>query len=134
MAARSIPITRRHPPVRSRIPSTYSTAQLQRLVSLLDESDVSEIEVKRAAEGMHLVLRKAKVPASHDPGELQVVAPVPAEIVALVEDEVYGYRTAGWHFSYLGQAEGESSGSAWGSCQRRCPRKDHPIAECTERD
>ncbi len=62
-----------------------STAQLQRLVSLLDESDVSEIEVKRAIEGMHLVLRKAKVPASHDPGEYRVVASASAEMVAPVE-------------------------------------------------
>ncbi len=38
-----------------------SVGQLRRLVQLLDESDVSEIEVKRAHEGMHLVLRKAKV-------------------------------------------------------------------------
>jgi biotin carboxyl carrier protein len=37
-----------------------STSQLQRLVRLLDESDVSEIEVKRPQEGMRLVLRKTK--------------------------------------------------------------------------
>jgi len=37
-----------------------STTQLQRLVRLLDGSDVSEIEVKRAASGLRLVLRKAK--------------------------------------------------------------------------
>lgn len=37
-----------------------SIEQLQRLVWLLDKSDVSEIEVRRAEEGTHLVLRKAK--------------------------------------------------------------------------
>ncbi|HEY3992827.1 MAG TPA: biotin/lipoyl-containing protein [Ktedonobacteraceae bacterium] len=37
-----------------------SVAQIQGLVRLLDRSDISELEVKRAAEGVHLVLRKAK--------------------------------------------------------------------------
>lgn len=32
--------------------------QLKRLVRLLDQSDVSEIELKRASEGLRLVLRK----------------------------------------------------------------------------
>lgn len=32
--------------------------QLKHLVRLLDKSDVSEIELKRASEGLHLVLRK----------------------------------------------------------------------------
>ena len=35
--------------------------QLQQLVQLLDQSSVSEIEVKRAQIGMHLVLRKKTV-------------------------------------------------------------------------
>ncbi len=39
-----------------------SVEQLRRLVRLLDRSDVSELEVKRAGEGMRLVLRKAKMP------------------------------------------------------------------------
>jgi acetyl-CoA carboxylase biotin carboxyl carrier protein len=39
-----------------------SIEQLQRLVRLLDASDVSELEVNRAGEGTRLVLRKAKVP------------------------------------------------------------------------
>jgi acetyl-CoA carboxylase biotin carboxyl carrier protein len=39
-----------------------SVAQIQGLVQLLDRSDVSELEVKRAGEGMHLVLRKVKAP------------------------------------------------------------------------
>lgn len=37
-----------------------STEQLRRLVRMLDESDVSEISVERADEGMHLVMRKAQ--------------------------------------------------------------------------
>lgn len=43
--------------------SNISVEQLQRLVHLLDGSDVSEIEVKRGGEGVqktHLLLRKAK--------------------------------------------------------------------------
>lgn len=39
-----------------------SVAQIQRLVRLLDRSDVSELELKRAGEGVHLVLRKIKAP------------------------------------------------------------------------
>jgi biotin carboxyl carrier protein len=41
-------------------------AQLQRLVQLLDNSDVSEIEVKRADMGLHLVLRKVQMPEQMD--------------------------------------------------------------------
>lgn len=37
---------------------------LQRLVRLLDTSDVSEIELKRAEDGLRLVLRKAKATQS----------------------------------------------------------------------
>ncbi len=37
-----------------------SVAQLQQLVRLLDNSEVSEIEVRRAASGMRLVIRKAR--------------------------------------------------------------------------
>jgi acetyl-CoA carboxylase biotin carboxyl carrier protein len=51
-----------------------STAQLQRLVRVLDESDVSEIEVKRPQEGMRLVLRKAKANAQPAVSEYQVLA------------------------------------------------------------
>ena len=39
-----------------------SIAQIQGLVKLLDGSDVAELEIKRASEGVHLVLRKAKAP------------------------------------------------------------------------
>ncbi len=40
---------------------TISVEQLQYLVGLLDRSDISELEVKRVAQGTHLVLRKAKL-------------------------------------------------------------------------
>ncbi|GLV57036.1 acetyl-CoA carboxylase biotin carboxyl carrier protein subunit [Dictyobacter sp. S3.2.2.5] len=51
---------------------------LKRLVQLLDASDVSEIEVKRPAEGMQLVLRKARAQSA---GEVTTYA------VAAAEDE-----------------------------------------------
>jgi acetyl-CoA carboxylase biotin carboxyl carrier protein len=43
-----------------------SIEQLQRLVRLLDNSDVTELELKRTGDGTHLVLRKAKAPASNE--------------------------------------------------------------------
>lgn len=43
-----------------------SIEQLQHLVRLLDNSDVSELELRRAGEGTHLVLRKLKAPESND--------------------------------------------------------------------
>lgn len=39
-----------------------SVAQLQRLVHLLDHSDISEVELNHADEGRRLVLRKLKAP------------------------------------------------------------------------
>jgi len=59
--------------------SVISVEQLQRLVRLLDSSDVSELELKRAAEGTRLVLRKAKAPEnsgnmSNDQHELAPVS------------------------------------------------------------
>jgi acetyl-CoA carboxylase biotin carboxyl carrier protein len=45
--------------------SLISIEQLQRLVRLLDRSDVSELELKRVGDGTRLVLRKAKVPESN---------------------------------------------------------------------
>ena len=42
-----------------------SIEQLQHLVRLLDRSDVSELELKRAEDGTRLVLRKAKAPESN---------------------------------------------------------------------
>ena len=52
-----------------------SVEQLQRLVHLLDGSDVSEIEVKRADTGMRLVLRKAKAHGQAGSGDYQIVTP-----------------------------------------------------------
>src|SRR5579859_1349530 len=37
-----------------------SLAQIQKLVHLLDHSDIAEIELNRAKEGLHLTLRKLK--------------------------------------------------------------------------
>jgi acetyl-CoA carboxylase biotin carboxyl carrier protein len=51
-----------------------STAQLQHLVRLLDESDVSEIEVKRPQQRMRLVLRKVKANTQQAIGDYQVLA------------------------------------------------------------
>jgi biotin carboxyl carrier protein len=49
-------------------------AQLQHLVRLLDESDVSEIEVKRPQQRMRLVLRKVKAHTQQATGDYQVLA------------------------------------------------------------
>jgi len=61
-----------------------SIEQLQHLVYLLDQSDVSEIEVKRADAGMRLVLRKAKATESvalqlAEPSSVNGEVPAPAE-------------------------------------------------------
>lgn len=50
---------------------TISIEQLRHLVRLLDKSDISEIEVKRAEEGTRLVLRKASTSEGSD---LQILA------------------------------------------------------------
>lgn len=62
-----------------------SIEQLRRLVHLLDGSDISELELKRAEEGMHLVLRKAKATE----GASQRVAPaeVSSSIPVVVPEE-----------------------------------------------
>lgn len=53
--------------------SVISIEQLQRLVQLIDSSDVSELELEQASEGVHLVLRKARA-ANADPDT--IAAPV----------------------------------------------------------
>src|ERR1044071_1068895 len=53
-----------------------SVEQLQHLVQLLDESEVSEIEIKRADAGTRLVLRKAQMPGTAD---MRVIAASPAQ-------------------------------------------------------
>ncbi len=54
---------------------SVSVAQLRHLVQLLDESDVSEIEVRRSEEGMRLVLRKAEAHESDPTGTYQIQVP-----------------------------------------------------------
>ncbi|HLI70320.1 MAG TPA: biotin/lipoyl-containing protein [Ktedonobacteraceae bacterium] len=44
------------------VAEVMSIGQIQRLVRLLDHSDVAELELKRDNEDMHLVLRKVKAP------------------------------------------------------------------------
>ncbi len=48
--------------------NVISIEQLQHLVRLLDSSDVSELELKCAGEGMHLVMRKAQAQESSERG------------------------------------------------------------------
>lgn len=47
------------------IANVMSIEQLQRLIRLLDNSDISELELKRPGEGTHLLLRKAETHASN---------------------------------------------------------------------
>ena len=70
--------------------NVISIEQLQRLVRLLDNSDVSELELKQAGEGMHLVLRKAKAPdSSKHPVEGQYVpAPVNSPVTAVPHKKI----------------------------------------------
>lgn len=64
-----------------------SIEQLQRLIRLLDNSDVSELELKRPGEGTHLVLRKTTFHASNEhPVEHQFV-PIPLNAPAVVEPD-----------------------------------------------
>jgi acetyl-CoA carboxylase biotin carboxyl carrier protein len=64
--------------------NVISIGQLQHLVRLLDNSDVSELELRRAREGIHLILRKAKAPESNNDGiEGQLV---PAAVNVLPAD------------------------------------------------
>lgn len=67
--------------------SVISVEQLRHLVRLLDSSDVSELELKRAEEGTHLVLRKVKAPENssnmsnnqHELAPVSLSAAPPAE-------------------------------------------------------
>jgi len=54
----------------SQVVEVMSIAQIQGLVRLLDRSDISELEIKRASEGVHLVLRKAKALGRSMTGEV----------------------------------------------------------------
>jgi acetyl-CoA carboxylase biotin carboxyl carrier protein len=62
--------------------NVISIEQLQRLVRLLDTSDVSELELKRAGEGIHLILRKAKAPESTDHSVERQYIPAPLNVPA----------------------------------------------------
>ena len=62
--------------------SLISVEQLQRLVQLLDRSDVSELELKQAEEGLRLVLRKAQTPESNDVVPKLIDAPVRMQSMA----------------------------------------------------
>ena len=66
-----------------------SIEQLQRLVQLLDQSDVTELEFERASEGVHLALRKIVAPVTDQQtgvagvGQVvQVAAAPPADVPA----------------------------------------------------
>jgi len=56
---------------------TVSIEQLRELVQLLDQSDVSEIEVARPDAGIRLVLRKAKPSEDHTGNGVSMVVPSP---------------------------------------------------------
>ncbi len=62
--------------------NVISIEQLQRLVRLLDKSDVSELELRRVVEGTHLVLRKAKVPDNIQHSVERQYVPAPVNIPA----------------------------------------------------
>ena len=60
----------------TRAASVISVHQLQRLVRLLDRSDVAELELNRPEEGLRLVLRKVKVTQPSDQ-DVMIPASVP---------------------------------------------------------
>jgi acetyl-CoA carboxylase biotin carboxyl carrier protein len=62
--------------------TVMSIEQLQRLVRLLDTSDISELELKRAGEGTHLILRKAKAPPSDEHSMERQYIPAPINVPA----------------------------------------------------
>ena len=66
--------------------SIISVEQLQRLVQLLDRSDVSELEFKRPEEGTRLVLRKVK--PSENNGRQEGSAFTPQVKVSPVENSL----------------------------------------------
>ena len=67
--------------------NVMSIEQLQRLVRLLDNSDVSELELKRPGEGTHLVLRKATTPTGNELPVVHQYTPATDNIPAMVEPE-----------------------------------------------
>ena len=84
------PAAKTSPPNESQDDTTanvMSIEQLQRLVRLLDNSDVSELELKRPGEGTHLVLRKARAPDSNEHSVERQYVPVPLNIPAAIEPD-----------------------------------------------
>ncbi len=82
--------------------NVISIEQLQRLVRLLDTSDVSELELKRAGEGTHLILRKAKAPESDDHSVERQYVPAPmnvpaAEVADKTEHKVLAHLVGTFH-------------------------------------
>jgi acetyl-CoA carboxylase biotin carboxyl carrier protein len=65
--------------------NVISIEQLQRLVRLLDNSDVSELELKRGGEGTHLVLRKAKAPESNEHSSERQYVPATVKVPSAEE-------------------------------------------------
>src|SRR5574340_348321 len=83
-------------------PNVMSIEQLRRLVQLLDESDVSELELKRPGEGTHLVLRKAKATESieyvAEPQYVSVPATPPEQVEAVkIEHKVLAPLVGTFH-------------------------------------
>ena len=76
-----------HPDREHEANELVSVEQLQRLVRLLDRSDVSELEVKRAGVGMRLLLRKVKMPEHVEQDSSQVIAPLNTSTEAVVATE-----------------------------------------------
>jgi len=70
----------------SETPGIISVEQLQRLVHLLDRSDVSELEFKRPEEGTRLVLRKVK--PSENSGRQEGIAFTPQVIVSHTDNSL----------------------------------------------
>jgi len=82
--------------------NVISIEQLRHLVRLLDTSDVSELELKRAGEGMHLILRKAKAPESDDHSVERQYVPAPmnvpaAEVLDKTEHKVLAHLVGTFH-------------------------------------
>ncbi|HYX50540.1 MAG TPA: biotin/lipoyl-containing protein, partial [Ktedonobacteraceae bacterium] len=67
--------------------NVMSIEQLQHLVRLLDNSDVSELELKRPGEGTHLVLRKATTPTGNELLVEHQYAPAADNIPAMLDPE-----------------------------------------------
>ncbi|HEY7417251.1 MAG TPA: biotin/lipoyl-containing protein [Ktedonobacteraceae bacterium] len=70
-----------------------SVEHLRHLIHVLDTSDVSEIEVKHAAQGTRLVLRKATASSGAVPNDQVVISPQGEEKNASSTDVENKYQT-----------------------------------------